>query len=73
MNYRAARRARSRAEFISKLGLAVEEIDESSGWLEFMRDGGLANDPALLSEAEQLCKIFSTALLNARRAAPKNL
>jgi four helix bundle protein len=67
MNYRAARRGRSRAEFIAKLGTAVEEIDESSAWLEFMRDGSIASDPALLTEAEQLCKIYGTALFNARR------
>jgi four helix bundle protein len=66
MNYRAARRGRSRAEFIAKLGVVVEEIDESTGWLEFMRDGGIANDPDLLSEAEQLRNIYGTALRNAR-------
>ena len=32
MNYRAAGRGRSRAEFIAKLGLVVEESDESVGW-----------------------------------------
>ena len=37
-NYRAARRGRSRAEFIAKLGVVVEEADESVGWLELMRD-----------------------------------
>lgn len=34
-NYRAARRARSRKEFISKIGLVIEEADESLFWLEF--------------------------------------
>lgn len=66
MNYRSAKRGRSRAEFIAKLGTAVEEVDESSGWLEFMRDGAIASDPALLSEAEELCRVFGTVLLNAR-------
>ena len=66
MNYRSAKRGRSRAEFIAKLGTAFEEVDESSGWLEFMRDGAIASDPALLSEAEELCRVFGTALLNAR-------
>ena len=33
-NYRAALRARSRAEFISKLGIVIEEADESAFWLE---------------------------------------
>ncbi|MCM3880588.1 MAG: four helix bundle protein [Vicinamibacterales bacterium] len=67
MNYRSARRGRSRAEFVAKLGTAVEEIDESAGWLEFMRDGSIASDPALLAEAEELCRIYGTALINARR------
>jgi len=33
-NYREARRARSRREFISKIGISIQEIDESSFWLE---------------------------------------
>jgi len=32
-NYRAARRARSRKEFVARLGLVVEEADESENWL----------------------------------------
>jgi four helix bundle protein len=39
-NYRAACRARSRAEFASKLGTVAEEADESLHWLELIRDGG---------------------------------
>ena len=35
-NYRAACRARSKAEFIAKLGIAVEEADESKGWLQLL-------------------------------------
>jgi four helix bundle protein len=66
-NYRAARRGRSRAEFISKLGTVVEEADESVGWLEYMRDGNVASDPTLLSEAQQLCAIFTASLGTARR------
>src|SRR5688572_9049163 len=52
-NYRAARRGRSRAEFIAKLGVVVEEADESVGWLELMRDAHVSNDPALLAEAKE--------------------
>ena len=37
-NYRAACRARSRAEFIAKLGIALEEADESQYWLELIAD-----------------------------------
>src|SRR6266498_4870676 len=40
-NYRAACRARSRAEFASKLGTVAEEADETVYWLELVREGGL--------------------------------
>lgn len=38
-NYRAACRARSRAEFIAKLGTVIEEADESAFWLELIHGG----------------------------------
>lgn len=38
-NYRAACRGRSRKEFIAKLGIAIEEADETVFWLEMLRDG----------------------------------
>lgn len=41
-NYRAACRARSRAEFIAKLGIVLEESDESLFWLELTVDANLA-------------------------------
>src|SRR5580698_4035183 len=40
-NYRAVCRARSRADFISKLGIVLEEADESLFWLELLVDAGL--------------------------------
>ena len=39
-NYRAARRARSRKEFLAKMGIVEEEADESSFWLELLADAG---------------------------------
>jgi four helix bundle protein len=65
-NYRAARRGRSPKEFISKLGNVVEEADESVEWLEVMRDARIADNPALLAEAKQLCAIFTASLKTAR-------
>jgi four helix bundle protein len=41
-NYRAAKRSRSRADFVSKLSIALEEIDETAFWLEFLPDTRLA-------------------------------
>jgi len=66
-NYCAAKRGRSKAEFIAKLGTVVEEIDEAVRWLEHMRDVKIANDPDLLSEAEQLRRIWGASLGTARR------
>ena len=66
-NYRSAQRGRSRAEFIAKLGTAVEESDEAVGWLEFMRDGEIGYEPGLLAEAKEICAMLTTALTNARR------
>jgi len=66
-NYRSTQRGRSRRDFVSKLGIVVEESDEALGWLEFMRDGQIASDPRLLEEAQQLTAIFTAALTTARR------
>jgi len=60
-NYRAACRARSLADFVSKLGIAEEEADESALWMELLVEGGVL--PArrlekLLDEANQLTAII---------------
>ena len=54
-NYRAACRGRSKAEFIAKLGIVVEEADESSYWMELIIEGELLSKSQiepLLKEAE---------------------
>jgi four helix bundle protein len=65
-NYRAACRARSRKEFIAKLGIAIEELDESCFWVEFATDSGLIS----LERASPLLSEFSEllAILNASRS-----
>jgi len=65
-NYRSARRGRSRAEFQAKLGTVVEEADECVDWLEDLRDAGIANDAALLREAQEIASIFAAAIRTAR-------
>jgi four helix bundle protein len=68
-NYRAACRARSRADFISKMGIVVEEMDETVFWLEFLVDGGLVKAncmQALLVEANELLSIFAASQLTAK-------
>src|SRR5512146_2250186 len=60
-NYRAAQRSRSRAEFVSKMGVVIEEADETLYWLEMIRDGWVLETgrvPPSIREAEQLVAIF---------------
>ena len=63
-NYRAACRARSRRDFVNKIGTVVEESDESLFWLEFIGRAGM-NDTAeqrdLLREADELTAIFTSS------------
>jgi four helix bundle protein len=66
-NYRAARKGRSRAEFRSKLQNAFEESDECVDWLEYLRDGRIQEDAALLQEAREIASILATAVRTARR------
>src|SRR5438309_7465067 len=61
-NYRAVCRARSRAEFISKVGIVVEEADETVFWLELLVETSIvAADKMedLLREANELLAIFA--------------
>ena len=61
-NYRAACKARSQAEFISKLGTVEEEADETASWLELLIDGGVISQKRLqplLLEARELVAIFA--------------
>ncbi|OLA95747.1 MAG: four helix bundle protein [Verrucomicrobia bacterium 13_2_20CM_55_10] len=69
-NYRAACRARSRAEFVAKLGTVLEEADESLYWLELIRDAKLVSEhriSLLLREADELTAIVVTG----RKSATK--
>ncbi len=71
-NYRAACRARSRAEFISKLGIVLEEADETVFWLELLLEGGIVKQEKianLLKEAEELTSIFVASLCTAKGIA----
>ena len=67
-NYRAACRGRSRAEFISKLGIVEEEADESAFWLELIIEGELLKQQAvqpLLNEANELTRIIARSRVTA--------
>lgn len=63
-HYRAACRARSRADFISKIGIAEEEADESGYWLEMLHESNAALNGTLgdlLQEASELTAIFAAS------------
>jgi four helix bundle protein len=60
-NYRAACRARSAKDFISKLGIVIEEADETAFWLEILIDSGIVKGSQvvdLLNEANELTAIM---------------
>ena len=62
-NYRATCRARSEAEFFSKISIVVEESDESLFWLEILQDSKIISIDSiqkLKNEAEELVKIMNT-------------
>ena len=61
-NYRAASRARSDKEFIAKLRIVVEEIDECCFWLEIIQSKKWYEVEEYLKEADQLTAIFVSAL-----------
>ena len=62
-NYREASRGRSKAEFISKIGDCLKEIEETEYWLELLVDSGCVSTTKmadLLDETRQLIAIFTT-------------
>lgn len=66
-NYRSALRARSKAEFIAKLGIVEEEADESIYWLELLLESNISNSErtkALILEGNELLSIIVSSLKN---------
>ncbi len=69
-NYRGACRARSRKEFIAKIGVCAEEADESLGWLKAMTESEIGEPrerQALSDEADELTAIFVASEKTAKR------
>ena len=69
-NYRAARRARSRKEFCSKLGIVEEEADESVYWLELLVESGTFEPNRLnplLQEANEILAMVIASIRTARK------
>ncbi len=60
-NYRATCRARSKADFLSKIGVVLEEADETVLWLELLADSGIVPQHRMqniLAEANELVAIL---------------
>jgi len=73
-NYRAAKRGRSRAEFISKLGIVEEEADETIYWIRLLTDLGAlgsTESETLRRETEEILSITVASIRTARENAKK--
>src|SRR5438876_6695209 len=73
-NYRAAYRARSKAEWIAKIGIVVEEADETVFWLEMFCDCEIVPRQKLedlLEEAHELSAVFTASQRTARTRSRK--
>jgi four helix bundle protein len=73
-NYRAVCRARSNAEFIAKIGIVVEEADETVFWLELLADTKIVSAEKLdklTNEANELLAIFAASQITAKKNSPK--
>ena len=72
-NYREDHRARSKPEFISKVGDCLKELDETAYWLELLTESGIVPHTKLASlqdETNQLLAILTTISKNAKRPPP---
>jgi four helix bundle protein len=70
-NYRGACRSRSHREFTARIGIVLEEADESELWLELLSESNLPNvfvPEVLLEESRALRRIFVASNLTARRS-----
>jgi len=69
-NYRSACRGRSKPDFISKVGIAIEEADESLYWLEMITESGLLPDKQLselMKEGDEIVAILTASSQTAKR------
>ena len=68
-NYRASSRAKSKADFIYKIQIVLEESDETLYWLEIIQNTQLSKDknlPMLIKEANELTSIFAATTKTAK-------
>jgi four helix bundle protein len=68
-NYRAAERARSQAEFVAKIGIAIEEADETIYWLELLAETEIFTSnllEPLIQEANEITSMLVSSVKTAR-------
>ena len=68
-NYRAACRGRSKADFIAKAGISLEEADECLYWMEMLQEANIVpveKMKDLMKEADELVAIFTSSIKTAR-------
>ena len=70
-NYRAACRARSKREFVAKLGTVEEEADESAFWLELIIDGRLLPEKLITPLLEESSELVAIAAASKKTAASR--
>src|SRR5688572_2974368 len=66
--YREACRARSNAEFVSKVESATQELDETSYWFELLVESGLVRDEKLRSLQEEADELMAMMVASAKTA-----
>jgi len=74
-NYREANRARSKAEFVAKMGDCLKELDETAYWLELLAEAAivpLSRLSALSDETSQLIAIFVTIIKRSKEMKNDN-
>jgi len=74
-NYRATCRSRSRADFISKVGVVAEEADESALWLELLSEAKLLDEKTakpVLKEAEEITRIMAASWKTSREVRSRD-
>jgi four helix bundle protein len=74
-NYRSTRRARTKAEFVAKLGIVLEEIDESVFWLDYAIETGILQRELVVrirQEADEIAAMSFAARRTALKRTPRS-
>ena len=71
-NYRAACRARSQADFVSKIGLVEEEADETAFWIELLMDAEMIGQSKLAPLAREADELTRIMVASGRKVRPRS-